>query len=350
MICMKKYIFGKNMSIRFNDLSKFRSSLMGAAIIYVFLFHTVTDWAPDWIYKITCNGDNGVDIFIFLSALGLSYSMDKNPNILDFYKRRLFRIFPTYWASISIIYLIVVLLIKILHAPDNYMPYPHSLWEAFTAYTTLGYWLPCEAGLWYDWYVPALVAMYLFFPFLFIALKRNKCVALLFIVPTIISQIFHIHMEWWYSCMWHRLGIFILGAASYYLMNKSICGWKACVVLIVGSICPFIYAYTEFLNTGNGVIDKLLFSIALLCSMLVICQILAFKVMGGVNKILLFMGGISLEFYLVHQQLNRMMITVSSHVMELPHSVLLLFTFIASLIMAVMIQKSVAWCKKQLII
>lgn len=160
------------MIVAFKQLSIYRQALMGIAILYVFLFHTVTDWTPEWIYKVTSNGDNGVDIFIFLSALGLSYSMSKNGNVVEFYKRRLLRIFPTYWASITIIFLAVIIIIKFFKAPDGYLPYPHNLWEAFTAYTTIGYWI--HEALWYDWYIPAIVLLYLLFPLLFKVLQKSK--------------------------------------------------------------------------------------------------------------------------------------------------------------------------------
>ena len=47
------------MNVSFKQLSIYRQALMGIAILYVFLFHTVTDWAPEWVYKVTSNGDKG---------------------------------------------------------------------------------------------------------------------------------------------------------------------------------------------------------------------------------------------------------------------------------------------------
>ena len=325
------------MIVAFKQLSIYRQALMGIAILYVFLFHTVTDWAPEWVYKVTSNGDNGVDIFIFLSALGLSYSMSKNGNVMEFYKRRLLRIFPTYWASITIIFLVVVIIIKYLKAPDGYLPYPHNLWEAFTAYTTIGYWI--HGSLWYDWYIPAIVLLYLLFPLLFKVLQKSKVGGvLLFIASTIITSCDLIHLEWYYACLWHRICIFILGAASFYIIDKEINGWTAILIMLVGTICPFIYAYSDILNTGVGVVDKLIFCLVLFCTMLCLCQICRVK---QINAILSFMGSISLEFYLVHQQIYRMIQTVGNKVCQMPDFIQIIFCFVTSLILAVALQKGV---------
>lgn len=218
------------------------------------------------------------------------------------------------------------------------MPYPHSVWDIFTSYTTLGYWIP--GSLWYDWYVPAIVALYIFFPVLFYGLKRNLLLSLIFIIPMIMTYFDYIHLKWFYNCLWYRLDIFILGAASFYLMNKTICGHKSFFILAIGIICPFIYAYTDILNTNNCIIDKILFDIVLFCSMLAICQLLRFNMMNGyINKILVFMGSISLEFYLLHQQLMRIMKTVSNKIIELPDYITVLIAFTITLILAVIIQR-----------
>ena len=41
-------------------------------------------------------GYAGVEIFMFVSGFGLYFSLDKNPSLLIFYRRRLLRIFPTF--------------------------------------------------------------------------------------------------------------------------------------------------------------------------------------------------------------------------------------------------------------
>lgn len=78
-----------------SSISKYRSPIMGMAIIWVVMFHYRLQ-AP--ILSVISNyGYAGVDFFMFLSAFGLYYSMSKNDNVMMFYKKRFLRIFPTYF-------------------------------------------------------------------------------------------------------------------------------------------------------------------------------------------------------------------------------------------------------------
>lgn len=92
-------MFRVNKNGIFTDITKYRSSLMGIAMLSVFLFHSMGDWMPTMICNIAANGAIGVDVFLFLSSIGLTYSITKNPSVTAFYKRRVLRIMPTYVLS-----------------------------------------------------------------------------------------------------------------------------------------------------------------------------------------------------------------------------------------------------------
>lgn len=113
--------------ISFKSFSTYRDALMGVAMVSVFFFHCGDGWAPDFITAITSRGYMGVAVFIFLSAIGLSYSMEKNGNIMAFYKRRIFRIFPTYWLIMTCVYLFVAILTSVGLMPSDYYRYPHTV-------------------------------------------------------------------------------------------------------------------------------------------------------------------------------------------------------------------------------
>ena len=83
-----------NRIFKFSDIVSYRAELMGFAILWIFMLHSGAIGNPiyDTIRKF---GWAGVDIFFFLSALGLCYSLNKNNNLKDFYLRRLNRIMPT---------------------------------------------------------------------------------------------------------------------------------------------------------------------------------------------------------------------------------------------------------------
>ena len=88
--------------IKLADVSRYRGELMGIAIVFIILFHIPLD-RSDMFFGLRRCGNIGVDMFLFLSGIGLWYSWTKQPSFKSFYKRRLLRIFPT-WLVISSLY------------------------------------------------------------------------------------------------------------------------------------------------------------------------------------------------------------------------------------------------------
>ena len=88
--------------IHLAEMSRYRGELMGAAIVFIILFH-VPLARSDAFFGLRRCGNIGVDMFLFLSGIGLWYSWVKNPSVSHFYKRRLLRIFPT-WLVVSSVY------------------------------------------------------------------------------------------------------------------------------------------------------------------------------------------------------------------------------------------------------
>lgn len=75
------------------EIKNNRTEIMGIAIISVLIYHAFC-----WIYNPIGAfniGYFGVDIFLFLSGFGLSFSYEKN-KIRTFYNNRFLRIMPLY--------------------------------------------------------------------------------------------------------------------------------------------------------------------------------------------------------------------------------------------------------------
>ena len=56
-------MFRVNKNGIFTDITKYRSSLMGIAMLSVFLFHSMGDWMPTMILNIAANWVVGIDFF-----------------------------------------------------------------------------------------------------------------------------------------------------------------------------------------------------------------------------------------------------------------------------------------------
>ena len=86
------------------DISRFRAEHMGMAIIFIMLFHVPLPRADEF-YGLYRMGNIGVDIFLFLSGLGLWFSWCKTDgkdfwhSYILFYFKRLLRIYPAWFMG-----------------------------------------------------------------------------------------------------------------------------------------------------------------------------------------------------------------------------------------------------------
>lgn len=73
-------------------------------MLFVILFHVALD-RGDPFYGLRRCGNVGVDIFLFLSGVGLWFAWTKTPSVSHFYRRRLIRILPTWLICSTAFYL-----------------------------------------------------------------------------------------------------------------------------------------------------------------------------------------------------------------------------------------------------
>lgn len=276
-----------------------RSELMGLAILWVFMLHSGTIGNPiyDAIRKF---GWAGVDIFFFLSALGLCYSLKKNNNLKDFYNRRINRILPTWLVVLFVVHMIGLVC-------NRYMPslpfhVPNTIAQCLTWYSGIGYWisdfLTNPDGYYYEWYIPSLLAFYLVTPFLY--KQKSFTLILLTIVSVIISIILsNHHILYSLHFFYQRIPIFLLGLLSYRMIqipqNPSIEKMSFFGIVIMFMVGIILLFFKEKYSV-NIVITHIV-------QLMILLLLLFFSVIIDflhINKILSFYGGISLELYLIH--------------------------------------------------
>ena len=147
--------------IELGNISRYRAEQMGAAMLFVILFHVALD-RGDPFYGLRRCGNVGVDIFLFLSGVGLWFSWHKTPDVLRFYRRRLLRILPTWFVCATAFYL-----------PDylGARRYSTSFVDLIVDITiNWDFWLHDELTF---WYVPAIMVLYMLAPWYMRLISRH---------------------------------------------------------------------------------------------------------------------------------------------------------------------------------
>ncbi len=161
-------------------ISRYRSEIMGTAMILVLLCHSDTfSWGRlhPYVHQLAANGTCGVDIFLFVSGFGCFYSMLRDSSALHFYRRRFARVFPEYLLISAISYGILNAIQK--NGWNDFLIQLSSIRAAFL-YTS-----PDNRALWYMFF---LLFAYLLFPAAFIAGNCGKRIRTgFFILGVIIS-------------------------------------------------------------------------------------------------------------------------------------------------------------------
>ena len=275
------------------EMSRYRGELMGAAIVFIILFH-VPLARSDAFFGLRRCGNIGVDMFLFLSGIGLWYSWVKNPSVRHFYKRRLLRIFPT-WLVISSIYYLQ----RFNFETGDYL-------DLFLDITiNWGFWLNDELTF---WYVPAIMMLYLWAPLYMKLIQQHPvyrwlpvlmvcwCVIVQWVVP-VHQAVGHIEI------FWSRVPIFFLGINCGELVRQDrriepAGRWLVWLAfLMTAAAC--IWLEQERHGRFPLFAERMLYIPLTVTLILLLCDLFR-AVPGWCHRVLIFLGGLSLEVYLIH--------------------------------------------------
>lgn len=283
-------------SIELANISRFRAEQMGAAMLFVILFHVALD-RGDPFYGLRRCGNVGVDIFLFLSGVGLWFSWVKTPDVLRFYRRRLLRIVPTWIVVATAFYL-----------PDylGARRFSHSIVDLIGDITiNWDFWLHDELTF---WYVPAIMALYLVAPW-YMRLMQSRpvyrwlpllmviwCVMVQWVLP-IHHAVGHIEI------FWSRVPIFFIGINfGEMVRTRRQLSSDAVWLLLVTFLMTFgTCLYLEQVRHGQFplFVERMLYIPFTVCTVLVMNRIFR-RTPQWVNRLFRFVGALSLEAYLIH--------------------------------------------------
>ena len=289
--------------IELANISRFRGPIMGAAMLFVILFH-VNLSRGDMFYGLRRCGNVGVDIFLFLSGVGLWYSWTKGgreggfwQKTMAFYKRRLVRIYPVWLIMASLFYI-----------PDYINGGGHSK----TLVDLLGdilinwdFWLHDELTF---WFIPAIMMLYLVAPFYMLLIQRHPfyrwlpvvtvvwCVMIQWVIP-IHQAVGHIEI------FWSRIPIFLIGInmGQHVKEKQTIDGQGVWLLIIIFLMTFGTSIYLEQVRHGRFplFVERMLYIPFTITAVLLLNRIFR-RTPQWFNAFCAFVGSVSLEAYLIH--------------------------------------------------
>lgn len=279
-----------------NSLSKYRTPLMGIAAIMIIVCHTAQYGVvmPVFLRKLVIYGNLGVDIFLFLSGIGCYYSLNKNTDLKEWYKKRFYRIF--------IPYLIIQIPFWIYYYINGTFDFLNELF----IFTTIPFWTQHVGA----WYVALLIPLYIITPFIHSLLnKKHKIIATIIIIGTItlfcnidINNICNEttgNIQWAFS----RIPSFIIGMLIAPLIKRE---YKVSIKTIL--LFTFL-SVLLYISVHHFISDDIFMWWCLTLPITIFLSILTNiiqKKLSSIYKFISWMGIVSLESYLANIYLCKL--------------------------------------------
>ncbi|MBQ6369762.1 MAG: acyltransferase [Parasporobacterium sp.] len=196
-------------------LSRYRSVLMGIAILLIVWYHSAFQFDFVAFYPLRISlaffkqfGYCGVDIFMFLSGMGIWSSLENN-SISQFAGNRFRKILPIWWG-----YLLIRIAAGVLVCDP-----PYTFLEILGFSTFTGFWLDMAGQG--NWFVYVIVLFYLLSPTLHSILKNSRSKTGMFLLLLGISFLISLSFVYRFELAgYSRLPIYINGMYTAAVMKE----------------------------------------------------------------------------------------------------------------------------------
>ena len=305
----------KNAQFTTKSLLKFRMELFGLAAIWIVLCHLV-DIMPiaagnpikapfDYLGAI---GAGGVDLFLFFSAIGLSFSFPKN-GIKHFYWNR--------FKRVIIPYLVLAL---IFYAWYDFAFMKDGVLEYILNVTTLNLWI--KHGT-FAWYVGLIIVLYALFPFLYILDKKTKHWTTIGIMSAmmillIVAYAVRIDAITSFNRELFRVVVFLFGMLAFDFLTKkerNIPGYLTIIasVLSIGLLVGSVFIKQDYLM----LLRRVMMAAGWILLVVPYSFLREKRILNYIQYPLSYLGICSLELYLMHIMVMRA-VQITGNVPVLP--------------------------------
>ena len=338
-------------------ISEARNVLFGIATLWIGLFHsdnltmahyTDNQFLIDAFRFFKGTGNVGVDMFLFLSGVGLFFSFTKDGRVLSFWKKRLLRILPT-------AFLIATFYVCFRYVNGRFT----SGFDYFFSRMTFTYFF--IKGERVFWFISLILALYIIFPVLYRIIERFKGLGTIGLVVLIIAFNFALRaftpgVYTNIEIAMCRIPVFIIGIwAGKFVMEKREISKKwlwAFLAAAVGMLV-FMYFYTDIVRSMVPDYNKdmetmyiflyryaacpLGISLVVLDSYL-ITQIRRRGQLNVLRNFFEFVGMYSMEYYMIYLNVNHYLERIYEISSE--HLIMLYFgSFVISLVLCMLVRK-----------
>lgn len=282
-------------TLQWSSPSKYRSELMGLAMLFILLFHVGGRHNETLAYCFSRCGNVGVDIFLFLSGIGLWFAWSKGTSLKQFYWRRYIRVYPA-WLIIACLYFIPLYINGEMDLAETCMniTYYHGFW---TVYNELHF-----------WYIPAIMTLYTVAPAYMTLLNRSRSwcwlpvVFMLFCIamrydPTLWTSLRHIEI------FISRIPVFLIGINVGQWVKERREESRDAWVMVALSLALSAYVCLLFEGGLRGrfplFLERMAYIPLSISISLLACRMFEYFPFIA-RRCLAFIGTVSLEFYLIH--------------------------------------------------
>lgn len=303
-----------------NIISRYRSVLFGISIISIILFHYCEDYVNAFqngnvgsnlivfgYYKMISS--LGVEVFIFLSGLGLFYSMSNYSNVIRFYEKRVKRLIVPY-VFVGIIFWGVFDLILNKEGITRFI-------KDFTFVTFF------TEGQRTIWFIGVIFIFYLVFPLVYKLILSQAGVIKTLILIIGIYGINYSILQLWPNIYYNieigimRFPIFILGALCAYLIKNDVQNQNKIMIffaIAIGLALKLADVFVDMPQYWSRIITTF-YAIALI---LIVCIIVDKLHWQKFNSAMEKVGEYSLELYMIHVCLRKIMKSIGVYTCEFP--------------------------------
>jgi len=331
----------KILNAKFNliSISNARPFLFGIATFWVALFHSHIDfyWLNNFgfigsklnflLEGIKNTGYIGVEIFLFLSGMGLYYSFDRNNNIKQFYIKRFFRIIPES-LLVVVIYCLVI---------------KTGFLKLLTSCLFIRLFIDGNRKF---WFISLIIIMYLLYPLIHINYKKYKLSGfivslMIWLVITFTIKIGFNNLYWNIQILLNRIPIFLAGCyIAKYVKNdyKINILWLLPISLSFVLLYPLMILVEEkivIINEDMNYYLAFFVALALVAMMSYINLLISDNI---IRKFFILLGKYSIEFYLIFEKIDAVIIKNLS-LNDTHDTIATLISFLITFILSILLKK-----------